>query len=217
MIFIVFFYFFVSFFSNISFAVEHPAEDRSEYYCMQFQPQMSALLEQISKETRILVEKKTYDGSDSRKRIQVSHYDFKHRYNIINKSIEEKKEMLLIAQQNSEDLRLRKEQIVSDLRSLTGFDSENLKAYKEIVWAEYRLQLFANKKQISDINQEIYQEEEKAKTMKPYIDHTDTFIGNSITHAKLLDFAKQNAPDIFDVLDQASIDSINRALVHLLG
>lgn len=217
MIFLVCFSLFFSFFSSISFAIECPAEDRSGYYCMQFQPQMSALLEQISKETQILVEKKAYDGGRSKKRIRVSHYNFKKLYNKINMSIEEKKEMLLIAQQNSEDLKLRKEQIVFDLRSLTGFDPENFKAYKKIVWDEYRMQLFVNKRQIRDINLEIYKEVERAKIMKPYVDDTDTFIGNSITHAKLLDFAKQNAPDIFHVLDQASINSINAALVHLLG
>jgi hypothetical protein len=217
MIFLVCFSFIFSFLSSISFAVEHPAEDRTGYYCMQFQPQMSALLAEISKEIRILVEKKIYEGGDSRKRIQVSHYDFKDRYNKINRSIEEKKEILLIAQQNSADLEMRKNSIKDELKSVTELDVENLKAYRTLMWTEYNQQLTANTRQIRDVNFQIKQEKAKAEKMKPYVDDADTFIGNSITHAKLIDFAKQNAPDIFDVSDQSSIDSINRALVHLLG
>lgn len=217
MMFLIYFSFFLSFFSDTSFSSESAAEDRSGYYCMQFKPQMSALLDQISKETRICVNCGTYEGGRSQKRMQVAHYDFKARYNKIDKSIEEQREMLLIAQQNSEDLALRKEVITTDLKNLSGFDPENLRAYKKIMWSEYKKQLSANKKQISEITFEIAQEEECARKMKPYIVDTDTFIVSSITHAKLLDFAKQNAPDIFDVSDQVSIDSINRALVHLLG
>ncbi len=217
MMFLIYFSLFLSFFSDASFSSEDAAEDRSGYYCMQFKPQMSALLDQISMETQIHINGGIYEGGNSRKRICVSHYDLKRRYDKINKIIEEKKEILLIAQQNSADLEARKNSIKDELKSITELDAENLKAYKKLMWAEYNQQLTANTRQIRDVNSQIKQEEAKTERMKPYVDETDTFIVSSITHTALLDFAKQNAPDVFDVSDQASINSIKSALEHLLG
>lgn len=205
---------------NISFSAdsEHEVcEDRTGYYCTKFQPHMISLLDQINKETVICVKKCLYDDSRSRKKIGVVYSDFKKRYDAYVKRIEEQKEMLLVAEQNWEDLKHKKTEIIEALKNETELDAENLRAYAKILWAEYCTQLSKNRKQVEDIQSEITNSQSVIDQMKPHIDETDRLTAGSITHKVLLDFAKEQEPDIFDVSAPALIDSIKGALVHLLG
>lgn len=218
--FLVCFSLFLGLFANISFSAdgEHEAfEDRTGYYCTKFQPHMIALLDQINKETVICIKKCLYEESRSRKKIGVVYSDFKKRYDMCVKKLDERNEMLLIAKQNSEDLKFRKTEILDALKKETELDAENFRAYAKILWTEYYTQLSANRKQIGDIDSEIANIQSIVDQMKPHIDETDRLTAGSITHKVLLDFAKEQEPDVFDVSAPALIESIKGALVHLLG